>query len=382
MNNFPAPRPVSLAKPSAKGLAWVRYAIAMAASNDNPKQAATIAAIRWGEKSLAHQVLSSTGGIQFIREKAEVPAGATASGNWAEVLGNYEAAAAEFFALVRERSLLGRIEGLRRVPLKTRLVGAATGFSAAWVGEGKAKPVGRATFAEESLPSRKVSSLSVVTQELLESLDPAAELTIRNDMANAMAAVIDASFIDPANAGTTDVEPASIAYGASVDAATGTNTDDIRDAIAFSISQFAGDLTRAVFVGRPEFFASFGLNSAFHSEQIGARGGSLGGIPAIATKALPLDAGGKQQLVLIDPDAVAYGEEGMDLRTSRQATIEMLDESLTGDSIGVVPGTAASLVSLWNTNSVGLLSEKRVNFQLARPGGVRVITGLVGGIAS
>jgi hypothetical protein len=39
-------------------------------------------------------------------------------------------------------------------------------------------------------------------------------------------------------------------------------------------------------------------------------------------------------------------------------------------------------VSLFQTNSVGILSEKRLNFQLARPGGVRVITGLLGGISS
>lgn len=373
-------------RPEAKGLPWVRLAIAMAASKDDPAKAAKFAQRRWGEDSLAHQVMKA-GGADFlvdkavaetaIVEKTAIPAGSTASGNWARILGNYESAAAEFFALVRERSLL-RIPGLRRVPLHTRLVGAATGFSAAWVGEGQAKPVGKATFAEESLPARKVSSLSVLTMELLDSLDPAAEITIRDDMANAMSAVIDESFINPANSGTAGVEPASIANGAPVDAATGTSTDDIRDAIAFSIGQFAGDLARAVLVGRPEFFASFGLNSAFQVEQIGARGGSIGGIPAFVTKALPLDAGGKQQLVLFDPDAIALGEEGMSLRTSREATIEMLDNPTNSS----VTPTATAGVSLWQTNSVGLLSEKYVNFHLARAGGVRVITGLVGGIAS
>jgi hypothetical protein len=367
-------------QPEAKGLSFVRLAIAMAASRkDADPQAAIIAEKRWGERSLAHQVLAK-GGIEFVRDriKANVPAGATASGNWAELLGNYEAAAAEFFSFVRERSLLGRIPGLRRVPLHTRLVGAATGFSAAWTGEGQAKPVGRATFAEETLPTRKVSSLSIVTQELLESMDPAAELMIRNDMASAMVAVIDETFINPANSGTANVEPPSIANGAPADAATGTSTDDIRDAVAFSIGQFDGDLTRAVIIGRPEFFAHVGLQSAFMAEQLGARGGSLGGIPAIPSTALPLDAGGKQQLVLLDPDAIALGEEGMDLRTARQASIEMVDEP-TGSATAP---TGASTVSLWQTNSVGILAEKRVNFQLARAGGVRVITGLVGGAAS
>jgi hypothetical protein len=366
-------------RPAYKGQSFTRLAIAKAISQqDNPEQAARIAAIRWGEKSFAHQILSTTGGINFIREKANVPAGATTSGNWGELLGNYEAAAAEFFALVRERSLLGRIPGLRRVPLQTRLVGAASGFVAAWVGEGQAKAVGKATFAEETLPSRKVASLSVITQELLNSMDPAAELMIRDDMANAMAAVIDESFINPANAGTTNIEPASIANGAPVDAATGVSTDDVRDSIAFSIGQFEGDLTRAVIVGRPEFFAYLGLQTAFNLEAIGARGGSLGGLPAIPSNALPLDAGGKQQLVLLDPGAVALGEGTMDIRTSRQTSIEMVDEP-TGS--GTEP-TGAATVSMFQCNSAALLSEKFVNFQLARAGGVRVITGLTGGIAS
>lgn len=367
--------------PTMRGMAFVRLAIAMAHSkNEGPDAGANLARHRYGETSLAHQVLKA-GGVPLLRQKAEIGAGSTQSGSWAETLVNFENASAEFFGLVRERSLLGRIPGLRRVPLHTRLIGFASGFSAAWVGEGLAKPVGKATFAEESLPGRKVTSLIVITQELLDSADPAAERTIRDDMAGAMAAVIDESFINPANAGTTDVEPASIANGATVDAATGASADDIRDAVAFSIGQFGGDLTRSVIVGRPEFFAHIGLNSAFQTEALGARGGSLGGIPAIASNALPLDAGGKQQLVLIDPDAVAYGEEGMDLRTSRQASIEMTDAP-TGSTGPVEPPAAASLVSLWQCNSVALMSEKFLNWQIARTGGVRVINGLTGGVAS
>lgn len=363
----------------AKGISFVRLAIAMALSrSDGTEQAAKIAAIRWGERSLAHEVLAA-GGPTLLREKANMPAGSTLSGGWAETLVNFEGAAAEFFSLVRDRSLLGRIPGLRRVPLRTRLIGVASGFSAAWVGEGQAKPVGKASYSEETLPARKVSSLTVLTEELLESADPASETTIRDDMANAMAAVIDESFINPANSGTAGIEPASVANGAQADAATGTSTDDIRDAVAFSIGQFDGDLTRAVLVGRPELFVHMGLQSAFQIEQLGARGGSIGGIPAIATTALPLDAGGKQQLVLIDPDSIAFGEEGMDLRTSRKASIEMVDNPV-GSSTD--PTGTASIVSLWQTNSAALMSEKYLNWQLARSGGVRVITGLVGGVAS
>jgi hypothetical protein len=365
-------------RPAFKGRDFVRLATVMALADGNTKRASILAEQRYGEASLAHQV-TKAGGREMLVEKDAVPAGATASGNWARLLGDYESAAAEFFSYVNELSLPGRIPGHRRVPLLTRLVGAASGFSAAWVGEGMAKPVGRATYAEETLPPFKVSSLTVLTMELLESMDPMAELTVRNMMAGSVVSVINASFADPANAGTSDIEPAGIAYGAPVDAVTGTSDDDdIRQAISFSIGQFDGDLTRAVILGRPEFFAHIGLNSAFQTEPLGARGGSLGGIPAIATNAVPLDAGGKQQLILLDPDAIAYGEEGFDVRTSRKASIEMLDNP-TNSSI---TPTATNMVSLWSTNSMGILCEARLNWQLARAGGVRVINGLVGGVAS
>ena len=371
-------------QPAYKGQAFVRLAIATALGGDDSEQAANIAKARWGEDSIPHQVLKSTGGLgMLIQQKAEIAAGATVADNWARPLANFEGAAAEFFSLVRERSLIGRMAGLRRVPLRTRMVSIATGFSGAWVGEGKAKPVGKAAFAQGTLPRRQVASLCVFTDEHLRAADPASELLIRDDLARALIDVIDASFIDPANSGTTDIEPASIAYGAPVDAVTGTSdADDIRAAVAYAIANFDGDLEQAVLIARPEFLAFFGLNPLLNTEAIGARGGSIGGIPALPSKALPLDGSGKQQMVLVDPTGIALGEEGLELRTSREASIEMLDSNLTGDSIGVVPGTAASTVSLWSTNSVGLLAEKHLNFAVARAGSVRVITGLEGGVAS
>lgn len=385
MTNFPAP--VRLASASYKAQTFTRLAIATALGGDDSDMAANIAKKRWGEDGPVHQILKATGGLNMVIkqgaiQKAEIAAGATVADNWAKPLVNFEAAGAEFFSLVRDRSLLGRMAGLRRIPLRTRMVSTATGFSGAWVAEGRAKPVGKASYAQATLPRRKVASICVFTMEHLQAADPASELLIRDDLARAMIDVIDASFIDPANAGTADVEPASVAYGAPVDAATGATADDARDALAFAIANFDGDLEQAVLVARPEYLAHFGLNSLLNSAAVGARGGSIGGIPALPSKALPLDAGGKQQVVLVDPTGIALGEEGLELRTSREASIEMLDSNLTGDSVGVVPGTAASLVSLFQTNSVALLAEKYLNFAVARAGSVRVVTGLEGGVAS
>ena len=363
-----------------KGMDFVRLAIAMALGKDGVKQAGILATQRWGEDSMPARIMKA-GGPALLATKAEVPAGATGGANWAAELIDLESASTEFFALVRERSLIGRIEGLRRIPLRTRLVNAVSGFSAAWVGEGKAKPVSSATYDENTLPSRKIVSLAVVTNELIESADPAAEQLIHTDMVNAMVAALDQSFIDPVNTGEAGVEPAAVTNGAASEDVVGTgDVDDFRQSISYLAGQFGGDLTRAVLIGRPELFVHI-ANQPFRFPSLGARGGELVGIPAFATKALPI-VGGLQQLVLLDADSIAIGEGEMDLRVSRQGTIEMLDSSLTGDSVGVVPGTAASTVSLFQTNSTAILYEKRINWQVARPGGVAVLTGLdYGGIS-
>jgi hypothetical protein len=364
----------------AKGINFTRIGRALAMGNGDPDVAARISRKVWGEDAVPTRILKAGGPEFLMAEKAEIPAGSTASGSWSEALVAFEGAAAEFFTLVKERSLLGRLTSLRRVPLRVRLVSPSTGFGAMWTGEGKAKAIGRAVFAQDSLPRFKISSLAVVTTELLEAADVASELTIRDDMARAMAEAIDASFITPSSAGTAGLEPSSVAFGAPSEAASGDTVDDIRDAVSFMIRNFDGDLSEAYFIGRPELFAHIGLNAGLMTEQLGARGGTLGGVPCLPSKQLPLDANGKQQLVLLDPTSIAYGEDGMELRTSREGSVEMLDTGLQGSAIADVNG--ASMVSLWQTGSVALLTEKYLNWQAGRTGSVRVLTGLEGGLVS
>ena len=95
------------------------------------------------------------------------------------------------------------------------------------------------------------------------------------------------------------------------------------------------------------------------------RGGEALGLPAHASKA----AG--TTLALIDPSGIALGEAEVSLRTSREASVQMLDTP-TNDT---VTPTATSLVSLWQTNSFGLLTEKTINWEASRPS-VSVITGV------
>jgi hypothetical protein len=343
-----------------KGLSFTRLAIAMALAKGKDEPARHIAKRRWGEGSVPAKILDVGAAHVFeMVAKAAVAGGTTATGSWAAEIVSAESAATEFFGLVRQRSLIGRIEGLRRIPLQTRLVTAATGFAAAWIAEGKAVPLSAASYDEGTLPPRKLSALCVVSNELLESADPAAELMIRNDLVAACVDALNQSFIDPTNAGVADVEPASVTYGVTDIPATGDGLTDLRNLI----DTFPGDLERAVLIGSPLSFA--GLHDPNILPGLGVRGGEAIGIPAI-----PATAAG-DALVLLDPDGVALGEAEMALKVSTQGTIEMSDAP-TQDA---VTPTAANQVNLWQSNSTAIMAEKIINWEVARPS-VSLLTGM------
>lgn len=333
-----------------KGLAFVRLLIAEA-KTDDPEAAEHFAAKRWGADSLAARIAKNGGSDVLASQKAAVAAGSTLSSNWAELLAETATAGAEFFGLVAERSLIGRIAGLRRVPFDTRLINAVTGLSAAWIGEGVAVPVSKAAFGVELLPPRKVASVSVVTQELINSADPAAELLIRDTMAQAVAEAIDLAFIDPTNDGVANVKPASVTYGVTPTTGGGDALGDVRALI----DDFPGDLGRAVLVGSPNRFAD--MHDPMLLPNIGVRGGNAMGIPAVPSKA----AG--ETLALIDPDGIALGGGETIFTVARQASIEMLDNP-TNNSVTPTPTTT---VSLWQTNAVATMAESVVNWETARP---------------
>src|SRR5207342_1530514 len=65
--------------------------------------------------------------------------------------------------------------------------------------------------------------------ELLRSSATSAEVLVRDELRNALVALIDVSFIDPWNNGSANVEPAAITYLADSIAASGSgDADDIR----------------------------------------------------------------------------------------------------------------------------------------------------------
>jgi hypothetical protein len=344
-----------------KGSTFTRYIIGKAIGRDGGDTGANFAAARWGEGSTPARLL-----------KAAV-AGGTSAGWGAELVSDYSAAAREFIDLVRAETIIGRLAGLRRVPLHTPFLAVTGGTTGAWVPEGKSMPISAMSFARDSLASLKVAAATVVTKELLERGDPEAEAAIRADLVSAVALASDTAFIDPANAGVADEQPAAITNGVTPVVSGGDFGADLERLTRV----FQGDLTKAFLVARPEFYVSI---SGVLFPNVGARGGEVAGIPAIASRGVPMGAGDTYQVALIDPAGVVYASDpaGTEIKTSQHGAIQM-DDAPTND--GTTP-TPTNLVSLWQANAVGIAALLRENWQLGRAGSVALLTEIDAGPAS
>jgi|TARA_R100000501_G_scaffold15823_1_gene28761 HK97 family phage prohead protease len=326
-----------------QGSAFVRTIQAMAATKGQMGEARQYAAARWGEGAAPVRLL-----------KAAVSAGTTEPGNWGAEMAEYGAAEAEFFSLVRQQTVFGRLSGMRRVPANVRLTLQTSGATAAWVGETGPTPVSALSFATDRLETLKLAALVVISDELAENSSPEAEGVIRADLVRAMAEQLDLSFLNPANAGEAAVSPASITNSAPGSAATIDPEADIKALIA----DFDGELARAYIVAAPSVLAALS-GAAFPN--VGARGGDIKGIPA-----LPSDAAGNV-ISLIDPGGIAYSEDTTEIMASQDASVQMSDDPLSG---------ATQLVSLFQTNSTGIRLLKFINWRRVQTGAVRVITGV------
>ena len=333
---------------NAKGLNFARYALAKAVAGPD---AIDFAERAWGRDSKAAMVT-----------KAAVSASSTDSQS--ALHGDFEAAAAEFLELVRAESIGGRLTGLRRLPHDTPYLRQTGTVSANWVAEGKPMPISNSSFVRDKLGLLKVTAVTVSTMELLEG--PDADRILRTDLVAATREALDRALIDPANAGIPDEKPASITNGLTALTGSGTLKTDVEAMVA----EFDGDFSRAVFIGSPELFVKMNGNDY---PNIGARGGEIAGIPALASSGVPDDGTGNSRLVLLDPGAVVYtGGDTAEIRTTDSATIEMTDTP-AGSAL---PPTEVDLVSLFQVNAKAIGAMHYANWRREQSGGVVLMEGI------
>jgi HK97 family phage major capsid protein len=318
-------------------------------------------------------------------EKAAVGAGSTASGNWAEDLVSAEGGAfADFVEYLRPQTILGRfgndgIPALRRVPFRVPLGSQTGGGAGYWVGEGAAKPLTSFDFARTTLEPLKAANIAVLTEEVIRDSSANSEALVRDALRDALAERIDTDFIDPANAGTANVKPASITNGIVSIAASGTgDADDIRLDVRSLLQVYINANNRAqsaVLIMQSGTALALGMmtNALGQSEfnGIGMNGGTLQSLPVITSEYVP-----DGFVIVVNASDIYFADEGgIAVDMSREASLEM-DNAPSSNS---VTPTESTLVSLWQTNSVGFRAERTLNWARRRTEAVQVLRSVAWG---
>lgn len=357
----------------APGIGFARYAKVKAISFLNHEPSLAVAERMYGADSAIAAII-----------KAAVAPGSNVSGNWADALTGADTTIfADFATFLRPATILGKfgqggIPGLRVVPFRERLISQTAGGDGYWVGEGKPKPLTSFDFAGTTLSPLKVANIAVLTDENVKSSSPNSEIIVRDALRDALVATQDVSFIDPTNAGTANVKPASVTNGAASVASTGTDGDAVRLDIRALFQKFIdadNPPENGVWImsTTTALAASMMMNALGQREfpDITMKGGLLEGIPVIASR-----YAGNIVAMLNASDIYEADEGDVAVDMSREASLEMKDSGLAQD--GSV-GTGASLVSLWQNNLVGLRAEKTINWKRRRDSAVAYLTGVAWG---
>lgn len=354
-----------------KGTAFTRYAMALARSQGNLMQAAEVAK-GWAD---------STPEVETVL-RAAVSAGTTTDTAWAKPLVEYQNMTAEFAELLRPQTIIGRIDGLRRVPFNVKVPRQTAGSSASWVGEGSPKPVSALAFDQITLGMTKLAGIVVITDELARASSPSAEAIVRQDLIDTIVQTMDRDFVDPTNAGSANVKPASIINGVTAVTASGTDADDVRADVKALFAKFIAanlSLEGAVWImpATQALGMSMMLNPLGQAEFPGltASGGTFFGLPVILSENVPANAGSGNpvtgagaRIILVKASEVLLADDGQTLLdASREASLQM---NSTPDS----PASATTvLTSLWQHNMIGIRAERFVNWTKRRAGAAQWI---------
>jgi HK97 family phage major capsid protein len=346
------------------GIGFARFAICKAAAflSRGEFKASEIAAHRYPSDQRL--------GMMF---KANVAAGTTTDATWAGPLVDPTNYAGDFVEYLRPRTILGQLalrDRLRQVPFNVRIIGQTSGGTADWVGQGKPKPVTKFDFSSTTLTWAKIAAISVISEELARFSTPSAERLVRDGLAAAVIERLDIDFIDPAKNAVTNVSPASITNGIAPMSTSGTDAAAVRADFQALFNQFIldnQDPTSAVLI-MPSTVAlalSMMVNSLGQPEFPGLtmNGGTFMGIPVIVSQYCAWTSPDVNIVVLVNASDIFFSDDGtVTIDASREAALEMSD---TPANDAVTP-TAAQMVSLWQTNCIGLKAERYVNWSRRR----------------
>ncbi len=348
---------------ASKGLTAIRFVRALAIADGDPVTALAFAERQnWSDR---HRIVTA---IKALVDAVDTDAAAAL----------IAPVGMDFAEFLRPLTIVGRLEGMRRVPFQTRLVGMTAGAVAHWVGEVAPKPATFAALAgqETRLDSRKVVAFYLATVELMRASAPVGERLLLGQLGRAAAQAVDVAFLDPANSGDDSMPPA-VTNGAEVHASTGSTLAQIDADLALlvgSLNDAGSSLEYATWIMHPRtalYLARLrGTGGALAHPGMTAHGGELLGLPALTSANVKIGAttGEPTTIALVDADGILLADDNeATLTVARHASVQADDDPQAG---------AQAMISLWQQNLVGLRAERFINWRARRDVIASVLTGV------
>jgi hypothetical protein len=382
------------------GIRFARMVKCLGVAQGNRAEAARIAETRYSNDPVLVATLKAAanmGEVSDLVVKVAVSGGTTLDPVWAGPLVSADSGVfADFVEFLRPQTILGRfgtggIPALRQVPFRTGLIGQTTGGAGYWVGEGDAKPLTKFDFSRTTLTPLKVANIAVITEELLRDSSPSADVLVRDSLAAALRERLDRDFIDPAKAAVANVSPASITNGITPIQSTGATAAQVRADIRAVMANFIAannPPTSGVWIMRSTTALALGMmtntiSGDLEFPTVSMNGGTLAGLPIITSEFVPASGSPTgDYVVLVNASDIYFADDGgISVDMSREASLQMDDTTTMtvggGDTASPSEAsTGTSVVSLWQTNSVGFRAERTLNWARRRPSGVQVVWGV------
>ena len=283
----------------------------------------------------------------------------------------------EFIEYLRETTIIGKfgtgnIPSLRRIPFNVTIKESTLPGTGYWVGEGSAKPLTSFGFTSQTLTWNKVAAIAVLSEELIRFSTPSAEVLVRNLLAEALQARLDTDFIDPTKAAVTEVSPASILNGVTNTFASSAVTSqeimgDLKALVGYFIAAKI-PLDNLVWIMRQSMSTALSMQVSTLGDKdfpdMTPTGGTLIGFPVIASQFVPL---GIAALVAANEIYLA-DDGGFNVTASREASLQMdnAPTMVVGDTSSPSQPVGVSVVSMFQTNSVAIRSERFINWARRR----------------
>ncbi len=373
------------------GIAFSRMALCVLAA-----QHSTMKGMPLSPEKVAKTWYPNSERVQLAVKTVIAPA-VTTDTAWAGTLV-YAETIADFVNYLRPRTVVGQfgqgsIPSLNRVPFNMRQVVESGGQTGYWVGQTKPKNVTKGALTSNTLGFAKVAAITVASDELLKFANHpsvSAEMLMRNGLTDALVAKIDTSFIDPAFAAVSNVNPASITNTVSPGSSAGNTADDVRtDVLALFTSIGAIglgttkniDIRGVVLIMPPGLALSLSLMrttlGSAEFPNITINGGTLEGIPVLVSNYAALAGYGNIVIAVAAPEINLADDGQVTVDMSREASLELNDSPTQSGTTGV------SLVSMWQDNLIAFRAERYITWGLRRAGVVAFLQSVNwGGVGS